>query len=223
VPEISGRDLRRLQSLEDRLTREQTERRALAAERRDLRTAVAANARRARDAEKELAACRSQVEALLRENSALAGRLEEARADLGQLQSASLELRDQVDKAHGELAAAQKALAAAQKEVGAIKGERDGLLESLKLANEQLAGKEITPVLQAKDVANLVDGFVLELGSGLPGLAVREGEIRLQVAFARVGEVSGFVVPSAESPPEVRENLHQVSVRFDRSLELPES
>jgi predicted nuclease with TOPRIM domain len=222
VPEISARDLRRLQSLEGRLTREQTERRALAAERRELRAAVAANARRAREADKELAACRSQVEALLKENAGLASRLDEARADLGQLQTASLALRDQVDKAQGELAQAQNALAAAQKEVGSITAERDGLAETLKLANEQLAGKEMTPVLPAKDVANLVDGFVLELGSGLPGLAVREGEIRLQVAFAKVGETSGFVVPSAESPPEVRENLHQVSVRFDRTLELPE-
>jgi hypothetical protein len=222
VPEISARDLRRLQSLEDRLTREQSERKALAAERRELRAAVTANARRAREAEKELASCRAQVEALLKENAAAASRLDEARADVEQIRTASLELRDQDDEARAQLAEAQEALAAARKEVGSIAAERDGLAETLKLANEQLAGKEMTPVLPAKDVANLVDGFVVELGSGLPGLAVREGEIRLQVAFAKVGEVSGFVVPSAESPPEVRENLHQVSVRFDRTLELPE-
>ena len=220
MPEISARDLRRLESLEGRLTREQSERKALAAERRELRAAVTANARRAREADKEIAACRAKLDAVVAENAALAARFDEAKADLDQLQAASLQLRDQVDSARGALEEAQKALTAAQSDVNSIKAERDGLAETLKIANEQLAGKEITPVLPAKDVAKLVDGFVSDLGSGLPGLVVREGEIRLQVAFARVGQASGFVVPSAESPPEVRENLHELSIRFDRTLEL---
>ena len=30
------------------------------------------------------------------------------------------------------------------------------------------------------------------------------------------------IVPSADSPPDLRKNLHEVSVRFDRTVELPE-
>jgi hypothetical protein len=90
--------------------------------------------------------------------------------------------------------------------------------QRVKLAEAQLKTKTITPVLPANEVARLIDGFVDEIGSGLPGLSVREGEIRLQVAFGKVGQASGFVVPSADAPADVRKNLHEVSVRFDRTL-----
>lgn len=53
-------------------------------------------------------------------------------------------------------------------------------------------------------------------------MVVRDGEIRLQVAFGKVGRASDFVVPSADAPPDVCKNLHEVSVRFDRTLDVPE-
>jgi DNA repair exonuclease SbcCD ATPase subunit len=221
MPEISARDLRRLEALEGKLTRAQDERKALAAERRELRAAVTANARRARALEKEAAASDAKLEAVLAENAALAARLDEAAADLEQLKAASLELRSQLDGARAELEGGKEALEKAQGELGAIVKERDGLTESLKLANEQLAGKGITPVVPAKDVAKLVDELVVQIGTGLSGMVVRDGELRLQVAFGKVGQQTGFVIPSAESPPEVRENLHEVAIRFDRAVELP--
>ena len=89
--------------------------------------------------------------------------------------------------------------------------------ERLKIADEQLTGKELTPVLPAQDVAKLVDRLVTDLATGLPGVVVREGEVRLKVAFGKVGRATGFVVPSAESPPELRQNLHEVAIRFDRT------
>jgi hypothetical protein len=52
-------------------------------------------------------------------------------------------------------------------------------------------------------------------------MVVRDSEVRLEVAFAKVGTATGFVVPSAEAPDEVRKNLHEVAIRFDRSVELP--
>jgi len=221
VPEISARDLRRLQALEGRLTKTRDERQALAAERRELRAAVTANARRARAAEKEAAAADDKVEAILRENAALAARIDEIQADLERVQAASLELRAQVDATSTELGAAQQALAAAEGKVGGLEKERDSLSESLKLANEQLSGKGMTPVLPAKEVAKLVEGLVLEIGTGLPGMVVRDGELRLQVAFGKIGQQTGFVIPSAETPPDVRKNLHEVAIRFDRTVELP--
>ena len=91
MPEISARDLRRLQALQERLTKTQDERKALSAERRELRAAVNANARRARAAEKEAAAAEDKVEAVLRENAALAARIDEIQADLGRVEAASVE------------------------------------------------------------------------------------------------------------------------------------
>ena len=221
MPEISARDLRRLQALEGRLTKTRDERQALAAERRELRAAVTANARRARAAEKEAAAADDKVEAILRENAALAARIDEIQADLERVQAASLELRAQVDATSTELGAAQQALATAEGKLGGLEKERDSLSESLKLANEQLSGKGMTPVLPAKEVAKLVEGLVLEIGTGLPGMVVRDGELRLQVAFGKIGQQTGFVIPSAETPPDVRKNLHEVAIRFDRTVELP--
>jgi predicted RNase H-like nuclease (RuvC/YqgF family) len=221
VPEISARDLRRLQALEERLTKTRDERQALAAERRELRAAVTANARRARAAEKEAAAADDKIEAILKENAALAARMDEIQADLERVQAASLELRAQVDATSTELGAAQQALAAAEGKLGGLEKERDSLSESLKLANEQLSGKGMTPVLPAKEVAKLVEGLVLEIGTGLPGMVVRDGELRLQVAFGKIGQQTGFVIPSAETPPDVRKNLHEVAIRFDRTVELP--
>jgi len=100
------------------------------------------------------------------------------------------------------------------------KAESDGqrVAERLNLAEAQLKSTTTTPVLPAKEVARLIDGFMEEIGTGLPGLSVREGEIRLQVAFGKAGRASGFVVPSADSPPDMRKNLHEVSFRFDRTL-----
>ena len=221
MPEISARDLRRLEALEGRLAKTQDERKALAAERRELRAAVTANARRARSAEKEAASAEGKLEAVLAENKALAARLDEVGADLERLKEASLGLRQQVDAATAELGGARDALDQAQKQLEGVQAERKSLADNLKLANEQLAGKEITPVIPATEVAKLIDGLVVEIGSGLPGMVVRDGELQLQVAFAKVGQQSGFVIPGAESPPEVRESLHRVAIRFDRTIELP--
>jgi hypothetical protein len=132
-----------------------------------------------------------------------------------------VKLREQVDATAAELGEAQKALAEAQGKVGGLEQERDSLSESLKVAQEQLSGKEMTPLIPATEVAKLVDGLVVQIGTGLRGMVVREGELKLQVAFGKVGQQTGFVIPSAESPEEVRKNLHEVAIRFDRTVELP--
>jgi len=109
----------------------------------------------------------------------------------------------------------------AQRELGSLKSDRDGLTKNLALANTQLAGQAIEPVLPAAEVVKLVDGLVGDLGSRLPGLVIRDGETRLKVAFGRVGGDNGFVVPSATSSPETRDNLHEIALRFDRPAQTP--
>jgi predicted RNase H-like nuclease (RuvC/YqgF family) len=221
VPEISSRDLRRLEALEGRLDKERDDRKALAAERRALRAAATASARRVRALEKEASASNARLDAVLEENAALASQLEELRADLERLESAPLELRAELDSCRATLGEAQSALKKAQEELASVQSERDGLAGSLQVAQDQLAGKGIAPVLPATEVAKLVNNLVSEFG-GLRGIGVRDGEVRLRVAFGKVGRTTGFVIPSAESPPELRENVHEVSVRFERKLELPE-
>ena len=219
MPEISAQDLRRLNALEGRLEKAQDERRSLSEERRELRTRATAAERAAKAAEREIAEVDGRLAAVLEENARLAGRLDELSADLERLRSAGTKLRDDLSSARGELKQALSAGKQAERALQKANSERERLAERLKLAEAQVNAKTTAPVLPAREVAKLIDGFVDEIGAGLPGMVVRDGEIRLQVAFGKAGRVAGFVVPSADSPPDVRKSLHEVSVRFDRTLE----
>lgn len=222
MPEISAQDLRRLKALEERLEKAQDEKKSFAVERRELRARATTAERTAKAAEKRAAEVDERLAALLIENNRLAARLGEIAADSERLQAAGLKLRAQLDetkKGLGQAVAASKKLA---RSLQKTESERERLGERLKLAEAQLKTTTTTPVLPAKEVATLIDGFLTEIGTGLPGLVVRDGEIKLQVAFGKVGRATGFVVPSADAPPDVRKNLHEVAVRFDRSLEVAE-
>jgi hypothetical protein len=95
--------------------------------------------------------------------------------------------------------------------------ENAALAEKLEAAEARL--EQSPPLLAAADVAALVDDLLARLDSQLAGLAVRDGELRLNVGFEQVGEERRFVVPSSAAPPEARENLHSVSLRFVREAE----
>jgi hypothetical protein len=223
MPEISAQDLRRLRALEGRLEKAQDERKSLSEERRELRARVTAAERATKAADARTTEVEGRLEALLAENARLAARLDEIAKDGDKLRDAGVKLRAQLDEA-------KKAVRAGAAETKRLttslqKAETEGgrLAERLKLAEAQLKAKTTAPVLPAREVAKLIDGFVEEIGGGLPGLAVREGEIKLNVAFGKVGRESGFVVPSADAPADVRKNLHEVAVRFDRSREALEA
>ncbi|MGH3072287.1 MAG: hypothetical protein ACRDNB_08470 [Gaiellaceae bacterium] len=222
MSEVGAQDLRRLRALEERLEKARDERKSFTAERRDLRARITASERAARAADTRTAELNQRLDALLAENTRLAARLDEIAKDADRLRGAGVKLREQLDeakKAVREGAAESKRLTRALTKADA---EGDRLAERLKLAEAQLKSKTTTPVLPAREVAKLIDGFVDEIGGGLPGLVVREGEIKLNVAFGKVGRQTGFVVPTADASPEVRKNLHEVAVRFDRSREVLE-
>jgi len=222
MPEIDAQDLRRLTALEERLAKAQGEKKSFTAERRELRARATTAERAAKSADRRASEIDARVTALVEENAKLATRLDELAAESEQLRAAGVKLREELDASKKSLDEARSEGAGLTASLDKTKSDRDLVAERLKLAEAQLATETTTPVLPAKEVARLIDGFVGEIGEGLPGMVVRDGEIRLQVAFGKVGTSSGFVVPSADSPPEVRKNLHEVSVRFDRTVEAPE-
>lgn len=222
MSEISAQDLRRLKTLEERLEKAQGEKKMFAVERRDLRARATAAERTARSAEKRAGEVDIRIAGLLEENVKLATRLDEIATDAERLRSAGVKLREELDATKKSLKEALSESKRLTRLLGKAESERDRVAERLTLADAQLKTKTTTPVLPAKEVAKLIDAFVDEIGSGLPGMVVRDGEIRLQVAFGKVGQASGFVVPSADAPPDVRKNLHEVSVRFDRTLDVSE-
>lgn len=223
MPEISAQDLRRLRALEGRLEKAQDERKSFAAERRELRAQATSAERAAEAAGSRTAEAEGRLEALLAENGRLAARLDEIGKDAVKLRGAAVKLREQLDEARKAVRTGAAETKRLTKSLQRAETESGRLAERLKLAETQLRTKTTTPVLPAKEVAKLIDGFVEEIGGGLPGLAVREGEIRLNVAFGKVGRETGFVVPSADAPADVRKNLHEVAVRFDRSREALEA
>jgi chromosome segregation ATPase len=222
MPEISAQDLRRLKALEERLEKAQDEKKSLAVERRELRARATTAERTAKSAEKRAAEVDERLAGLLLENNRLAARLDEIAADSERLRAAGLRLRAQLDETRKGLREAVAASKKLNRSLQKTESERERLGERLKLAEAQLKTTTTTPVLPAKEIARLIDGFVDEIGTGLPGMVVRDGEIKLQVAFGKVGQAAGFVVPSADAPADVRKNLHEVAIRFDRSLEVPE-
>ncbi|HVL53010.1 MAG TPA: hypothetical protein VM344_01970 [Vitreimonas sp.] len=221
MPEISAEDLRRLRALEGRLEKARESARSFGAERRELRAAARESERAAKAMERRAVEVEGRITALLEENASLASRLETATADAERLRTAAAELRDRLDGAEAELKAARSDERKLARSLEQVESERDRLAERLKLAEGQLKGQAATPLLPAKEVARLIDNFVGELGAGLPGMTVRDGEVRLQVGFAKVGRATGFVVPSAEAT-ETPPNLHEVAFRFDRSRDVSE-
>ncbi|MGH2382250.1 MAG: hypothetical protein ACRDG7_13665 [Candidatus Limnocylindria bacterium] len=222
MPEISAQDLRRLRALEGRLAKAGEKARSSTAERRELRARATAAERTARTAEKRVGEVEERVTALVDENARLSARLDSVAADSERLQGAAIKLREQLDEANGSLTAAASEERKLTRSLQQTESERDRLVERLKLADAQLENQTTAPVLPAKEVATLIDNFVDEVGSGLTGMVVRDGEIKLQVAFAKVGRATGFVVPSADAPPEVSRNLSEVAIRFDRSRDVAE-
>lgn len=224
MSELSAQDLRRLKTLEERLEKAADEKRSFAVERRELRGRATTAERAAKAAERRAGEVDDKLAALLAENARLATQLDEAGADAERLRAAGVKLREELDATKKSLREAVAESKRLTKTLQRAETDRDRLAEKLKLAEAQLKAKTTIPVLPAKEVAKLIDGFMEEIGSGLPGLSVREGEIHLQVAFGKVGRASGFVVPSADAPPDVRKNLHDVSFRFERSFRAePES
>lgn len=222
MPEISGQDLRRLRALEGRIEKARDQARSFAAERRELRAAAKESEKTARAMERRAGEVEERITALLEENAALATRLDDITADSERLRTAAVELRDRLDGVDAELKAKRADEKKLTRSLQQAESERDRLAERLKLADAQLKSETTTPVLPAKEVAKLIDDFVDEIGAGLPGMTVREGEFRLQVGFARVGRATGFVVPSAEAE-ETPANLHEVAFRFDRSRDAGET
>lgn len=250
MAELGPKELRRLESLQEKLAASQQAKKAWTEERRLLkarltaaeRTAkkverteeAASQLRQERDAEREkLAAERRQREelqdrarvieqkegSLIDQNRDQAERLAELVNDVESLRSAASEAVATRDRA---LVEAREAAAARQDLEGRVKGLEDEgarLREALRSATLQLKSQDRPRVLPAAEVAGLVSSFLGQLRSGLPGLDVRDGDLKLKLAFASDGENPGFVIPTIDSPESIGP-IHEVDVHLDR---LPDS
>lgn len=212
MPEISARDLKRLESLDAKLRKAQEDRRQQVSEARAFRGRLQA-------AERAAAAADTRLEALLKENQELAAQLGSTAGDLDNAAGAAEEARRKAEQAVADAEAAGKRAEEAEGQAKRLQADASRLGERIKIAEAQLAEKNVDPVVPASRVAELVDGFIDQMRGGLSGLEINQGELRLKVGMALVDDQPGFVLPTPSSPDATVNSLQEVTLRFDRRRE----
>jgi hypothetical protein len=159
------------------------------------------------------------LQELVVQNSLLAERLEAAEADRDGLIGAREELQWQLDGLRREVEEVRQALAAAEDRARAAGLERDRLGESLGMTEARLTDEPRAQVMPPTEVSALVGRLVSGLESQLSGMTVGDGEVQLKLAVEKVGDQPGFVVPTPESPPEVLQSLHTLTMQLVRKPE----
>ncbi len=168
----------------------------------------------AQKAIKELTKSSDALEPLLAENQRLAAQIDANATEAAALTKAAADAKADIATAKTETEARVR------EELGAdIKGlmkQQAALQKQLDTANVQLKEQGKPPLLSAEKVAGLLNELVGQMQGGIKGLQIRDGELKLKVGFGAAGELGGFVIPTTDSTPELRENLQEITFRFDR-------
>jgi chromosome segregation ATPase len=179
-------------------------------------TALSAELAAAQDALEDLRKAGTAIEPLLAENQRLAAQIDSTAAEMAALRDAARSASVDIKAARTEAEASVRAEVSA--EIKRLTSAQTTLQKQLDTANAQLAQEGKTPILPAERVAGLLNDLVAGFQSNFTGLQIREGELSLKVGFGAAGEVGGFVIPTTDSTPELRENLQEIKLRFDRDL-----
>lgn len=218
MAEPDPKHVRQIEQLSARLERTDEQRKKLTEERRALRAQVRDAQRDAKARAKEAAARAGTVDELIAENRRLAEELAGTRQQLDELADAAERARADLSRAGEDLAAARQALDAERQAHRSASKELSTLGKRVQLLEGQVSEAGLAPVLPSEQVADLV-GSLLGQFSSLGGLSARDSEIHLRVAMAGRGDaggVAGFVVPGPDAPDNIRELLHDITIRFDR-------
>lgn len=219
MPEPTPADLRRLERLEGRIGKAQDSAKLA----REASRAAQEELRTSRQELKTLTArterAETQLERLLAENQRLADEL--APGPLDEASQAATAARERAE-------AAEKRAAAADGEAADERRRADGLQASVAQLEERVRGltaqlkeeKGVDPAIFPDEVAGLLDDLISRLRGGLHGLDVRDGELRLNVAFAKVGDRSAFVVPTVDAKPLQAKSVHELAIRFEQTPEV---
>jgi len=209
--EAMAEALQRVGALQEQFDAQATQRDARV---RELEAALA----EAREAAPEAADGEETVTRLIEENRQLAGRIAVMSADLSTMQQAAREAKDGLQTVREETGAQVRSEIADQ--LATMQQQRDSLQKQLDLANQQLSAEGKSPVLPAERVAEMLTGLISQMQGGMPGLSIQTGELKLRVGLEAAGSGVGFVIPSTDSPVELREYLQEVILRFDSRSDL---
>jgi chromosome segregation ATPase len=150
---------------------------------------------------------------LLEENRRLASQVEAMSSDLVTVQRAAREAKDDLEAVREETSARIRDELGAQ--LVTLQRQHEALQKQLDLATAQLSAEGKTPALPADRVAEMLTNLIDRMQDGMPGLSIQTGELKLRVGLEAAGGSAGFVIPSSDSPAELRESLQEVTLRFD--------
>jgi chromosome segregation ATPase len=159
----------------------------------------------------------AQLKALTLENRNLSVTIESTKKELERYRQLSLQAETRVQDAIKEREAADKARLAAEKTIQNLQAQNEKLKSQLSASQEAGQAKGETSFLTADKVARMVSSLSNELAGSMSGLTVKNVEVKLKVAFAGTDDEEAFILPTVLSGPEIKDNLHEVVLRFDRT------
>jgi chromosome segregation ATPase len=182
------------------------------------RDEVIQRAAQASECEEHVEKLKEQIDRLIEENRKMAEQIDKLSGDLPVLRDATLEAGKKIEAAQKEAKEALQKNSVLEKKFSEVSAARDGLSGQVTTLTAQLKEQGKTPLLTADKVAELLEQLIKYLREGTSGLTFAGGEIKLKVGFGAAGEYSGFLIPTPDSGPEIREVLNEIVIRFDRPL-----
>lgn len=140
---------------------------------------------------------REQLEGLIRENRTLAETLEGLREELESLQDSLQSALQARQGAEEETEQAKQENAELQQTVAELQDSKEQLEAQVGRLSAQVEDTPLQP-LTTKEASTLLDRTLQELSS-VSGFEVRDAEITLKVATAKLGEEPVIMIPEPES------------------------
>ena len=158
-----------------------------------------------------------QLKSLAAENHSLVDSMEVTNKEMEKYRELYLQAQTEVKAAIDEKEAAVRARLEAERSLQLLKTENEDLRSQLTASKETIPDKSGLLFLTADIVAQMVSSLKDELSNTMSGLDVKDIEVKLKVAVIGADNKSSFVLPTAESSPGIKDRLHEIVIRFDRS------
>ncbi|MDQ3914996.1 MAG: hypothetical protein M3323_06640 [Actinomycetota bacterium] len=170
----------------------------------------------AAEAEKRATRAEEQVSSLLSENERLAEALHGAITDVERL-SRDVDARgQQLIETREELETVRAHQARLEVDLDRVEGDAARLRDRAVLADALREQGKLSDLLPVSAVTKMVGDLVADLRRQIPGMDLKDGQVRLKVAFAGAGGTAAVVVPGPEMAAEFRDSLSELVFGFER-------
>ena len=159
----------------------------------------------------------TQLDAMVAENRRLADSIEPVKKDLAKYQKLSVKAQTEIKASLEEKEAASKAHLETEATIQRLQTQLQNLESQLAANITLLKESGHIPFLTADTVAGMISNLTDQIRDNISGLNIKDVEVKLKVAFGGAGDKSGFILPTIESGPEIKDKLHDITIHFERS------